>query len=164
MLASGVREQIRAADPALPVTVTTMDDVLTASTGRPRLYAVMTGVFGAVALMLAVVGIFGVVSYVAAQRTREIGVRMALGAQRREILGLVIGQGMRPIAAGICAGIVGAVALTRFIGTLLFGVEPLDPLTFGVVIALLMAVGLVACWIPGRRATQVDPLTALRAE
>ena len=163
-LAAVVREQIRAADSALPVTVTTMDDVLTASTGRPRLYAVMTGVFGAVALGLAVVGIFGVVSYVAAQRTREIGVRIALGAQRREILELVVGQGMRPIAAGICAGIVGAVALTRFIGTLLFGVAPLDPLTFGIVIVLLTAVGLIACWIPAQRATRVDPLTALRAE
>jgi putative ABC transport system permease protein len=164
VLAAAVREQIRAADPALPVTVTTMDDVLTASTGRPRLYAVITGVFGAVALALAVVGIFGVVSYVAAQRTREIGVRIALGAQRREILELVVGQGMRPIAAGICAGIVGAVALTRFIGTLLFGVAPLDPLTFGIVIVLLTAVGLAACWIPAQRATRVDPLTALRAE
>ena len=164
VLAGVVREQIRAADSALPVTVTTMDDVLTASTGRPRLYAVMTGVFGTVALGLAVVGIFGVVSYVAAQRTREIGVRIALGAQRREILGLVVGQGMRPIVAGICAGIVGAVALTRFIGTLLFGVAPLDPLTFGIVIVLLTAVGLVACWIPARHATRVDPLTALRAE
>ena len=163
-LAAVVRERIRAADPALPVTVRTMDDVLTASTGRPRVYAVVTGVFGAVALALAVVGIFGVVSYVAAQRTREIGVRIALGAQRREILELVVGQGMRPIVTGIGAGIVGAVALTRFIGTLLFGVAPLDPLTFGVVIIVLTAVGLVACWIPAQRATRVDPLMALRAE
>ncbi len=163
-LAAAVREQIRAADTALPVAVRTMDDVLAASTGRPRLYAVMTGVFGAVALGLAVVGIFGVVSYVVAQRTREIGVRMALGAQRREILELVVGQGMRPIAAGVGVGIAGAAGLTRFIGTLLFGVAPLDPLTFGIVIVLLTAVGLTACWIPARRATRVDPLTALRAE
>ena len=89
---------------------------------------------------------------------------MALGAQRREILGLVVGQGMRPIVAGIGAGIVGAIGVTRFLAKLLFGVAPLDPVTFGLVIVLLMAVGLIACWIPARRATQVDPLTALRAE
>jgi putative ABC transport system permease protein len=163
-LAAAIRERIRAVDALLPVGVRTMDDVLAASTGRPRLYAAVTGVFGLVALALSIVGIFGVVSYVAAQRTREIGLRMALGAQRREILGLVIGQGMRPIVAGIGAGIVGAIGVTRFISTLLFGVAPLDLVTFGVVIALLMAVGLLACWIPARRATQVDPLTALRAE
>ena len=135
-----------------------------ASTGRQRLYAVLTGIFGVVALALSIVGIFGVVSYVAAQRTREIGVRMALGAQRREILTLVVGQGMRPILAGIAAGIAGAIGVTRFISNLLFGVAPLDPLTFGVAIVLLTAVGLAACWIPARRATRVDPLTALRAE
>jgi putative ABC transport system permease protein len=163
-LAAAIRGRIRAVDALLPITVRTMDDVLAASTGRPRLYAAVTGVFGLVALALSIVGIFGVVSYVAAQRTREIGLRMALGAQRREILGLVVGQGMRPIVAGIGAGIVGAIGVTRFIAKLLFGVAPLDPVTFGVVIALLMAVGLIACWIPARRATQVDPLTALRAE
>jgi predicted permease len=163
-LASAVRERIRAADPALPVTVTTMDDVLATSTGRPRLYAVMTAVFGAVALGLALVGIFAVVSYVAAQRTREIGVRMALGAERREILELVVGQAMRPIAAGIVAGIVAAAAVMRFIGSLLYGVTPLDPLTFGTAVLLVTAVGLAACWIPAHRATRVDPLTALRAE
>ena len=163
-LAAAIRERIRAVDALLPISVRTMDDVLAASTGRPRLYAAVTGVFGLVALALSIVGIFGVVSYVAAQRTREIGLRMALGAQRREILGLVVGQGMRPIVAGIGAGIVGAIGVTRFIAKLLFGVAPLDPVTFGVVIALLMAVGLIACWIPARRATQVDPLTALRAE
>ena len=163
-LASAVRERIRALDARLPITVRTMDDVLAASTGRPRLYAAVTGVFGMVALLLSIVGIFGVVSYVAARRTHEIGLRMALGAQRREILGLVVGQGMRPIVAGIGIGILGAIGLTRFIAKLLFGVAPLDPVTFGLVIAVLLAVGLIACWIPARRATQVDPLTALRAE
>jgi ABC-type antimicrobial peptide transport system permease subunit len=141
-----------------------MDEVLAASTGRPRLYALITGIFGAVALGLAVVGIFGVVSYVAAQRTHEMGVRMALGAQRREILQLMMLQGMRPVAIGMAVGVLGAAALSRFIATLLFGVAPLDPLTFFVVLVLLTTVGLVACWLPARRATRVDPLTALRAE
>ena len=162
--AAAVRERIRTADAALPVNITTMNDVRAESTGRPRLYAVMTGIFGLVALGLAIVGIFGVVSYVAVQRTQEIGLRMALGAQPAEILGLVVRQGMHPILAGIGAGILGAAALTRFIGTLLYGVSPLDPLTFAAVIVLLAIVGLIACWIPARRATRVDPLTALRAE
>ena len=163
-VAAAVRGQIRAADSALPANITTMNDVRAASTGRPRLYALMTGIFGSVALGLAVVGIFGVVSYVAVQRTQDIGLRMALGAQRSEILGLVVRQGMRPILVGMGAGILGAAALTRFIGTLLYGVTPLDPLIFATVVVLLGAVGLIACWIPARRATRVDPLTALRAE
>jgi putative ABC transport system permease protein len=163
-MAPAVRASIRAADGALPANVTTMDEVLAASTGRARLYALITGIFGAVALGLAVVGIFGVVSYVAAQRTHEMGVRIALGARPREILRLMVVQGMRPVALGMGVGILGAAALSRFIATLLFGVAPLDPLTFCIVIVLLMTVGLVACWLPARRATQVDPLTALRAE
>jgi putative ABC transport system permease protein len=163
-LAPAVRERMRAADPELPISVRTMTDVMSASVGRPRLYAAMTTVFGSVALLLALVGIFGVVSYVAAQRTREIGVRMALGAQRREILMLVVGQGMRPIAVGIGVGVLTAIGLTRFMATLLFRVTPLDPFTFAVVTTLLCVVALVACWIPARRATRVDPLTSLRAE
>lgn len=163
-LAPAVRQRIRAADPELPITMKTMADVMTASVGRQRLYTAITAIFGSVALLLAVVGIIGVVSYVAAQRTREIGVRMALGAQRREILTLVVGQGMRPIAIGICLGVVTAIGVTRFMATLLFQVTPLDPVTFAVVTAFLGVVALFACWIPARRATQVDPLTSLRAE
>ena len=163
-LAPAVRERVHAADPALPISVRTMADVMAASVGRPRLYAAMTATFGSVALLLALVGIFGVVSYVAAQRTREIGVRMALGAQRREILMLVVGQGLRPIAVGIGLGVVTAVGVTRFMSKLLFHVTPLDPLTFAVVTTLLGVVALVACSIPARRATRVDPLTSLRAE
>jgi putative ABC transport system permease protein len=163
-LAPAVRERVRAADPELPITVRTMADVMSASVGRPRLYAAITAVFGSVALLLAVVGIFGVVSYVAAQRTREIGVRMALGAQRREILMLVVGQGMQPIAVGIGLGVVTAVGVTRFMAKLLFRVTPLDPFTFIVVTILLSMVALLACWLPARRATRVDPLSSLRAE
>lgn len=163
-LAPAVRERMHAADPALPISVRTMAEVMSASVGRPRLYAAMTAIFGSVALLLALVGIFGVVSYVAAQRTREIGVRMALGAQRREIVMLVVGQGMRPIAVGIGLGVLTAVGVTRFMSKLLFHVTPLDPLTFAVVTMLLGVVALVACWIPARRATRVDPLRSLRAE
>jgi putative ABC transport system permease protein len=163
-LAASVRAKIRAADAALPVSVSTMEDVIALSTGRPRLYALITGIFGSVALGLAVVGIFGVVSYVAAQRTQEIGVRMALGAQPREVLRLVVLQGMKPIAVGMVAGTLLATGLARFIATLLFNVAPLDPLTFAFVIILLATVALIACWIPARVATRVDPLTALRAE
>jgi putative ABC transport system permease protein len=163
-LAARVRERIHAADPELPITVKAMADVMSASVGRPRLYAAITGVFASVALMLAMVGIFGVVSYVAAQRTREIGVRMALGAQRREILVLVVGQGMRPIAIGITAGVATAIVVTRFMATLLFHVRPLDPLTFLVMTMVLAVVGVLACWIPAARASRVDPLTSLRTE
>jgi ABC-type antimicrobial peptide transport system permease subunit len=159
-----IRQRIREADPALPITVRKMEDVVSASVGQPRLYAAITGLFGIVALLLAVVGIFGVGSYVAAMRTREIGVRMALGAQRREILALVVGQGMRPIAIGIGAGIAAAMVVTRFMTTLLFQVAPLDLMTFGLVTLILTVVALLACWIPARRATRVDPVTSLRAE
>lgn len=163
-LAPALRAEVHALDPGLPVTVRTMDDVVGASVGQPRFYALMIGLFGAVALALAVVGIFGVVSYVTAGRTREIGVRVALGARPREIHRLVIGQGMRPIAAGIAAGIGAALLATRQISSLLFGVTPADPLTFATVVLLLTAVGLTACWLPARRVSRVDPVTALRAE
>jgi putative ABC transport system permease protein len=163
-LTPAIRQRVREADPSLPITVRRMEDVLSASVGQPRLYAAITGLFGVVALLLAVVGIVGVVSYVAAQRTREIGVRMALGAQRREILALVVGQGMRPIAVGIGAGVVAAVGVTRFMTKLLFQVAPLDLMTFALVTLILTGVAFLACWIPARRATQVDPVTSLRAE
>ena len=163
-LAAAVREQIRAADPELPITVKAMADVMSASVGRPRLYTAVTAVFAAGALLLAMVGIFGVVSYVAAQRTREIGVRMALGAQRREILALVVGQGMRPVAVGLLVGVVTAIGVTRFMSKLLFHVRPLDPVTFVAMTVVLAAVALLACWIPAARASRVDPLTSLRTE
>ena len=163
-VAPALRGRLHAADPALPISIRTMEDVVAASTAQPKLYALLTGIFGSVALGLAVVGIFGVVSYVAAQRTREIGVRMALGAQAREIVALVIGQGMRPVAVGILAGLAGAAAVTRFMKTLLFGVTPLDALTFASVVAIVAVIGLLACWIPARRAVRVDPIAALRAE
>jgi putative ABC transport system permease protein len=163
-VAAPIRDQLRALDPSLPVGMRTMDEVVAASVGEPRFHVLLIAVFGAVALTLAIVGIVGVVSYAATQRTREIGVRIALGAQRHEIATLMIGQGMRPIVAGLVAGTVVALYLTRFIETMLFGVEPADPLTFSSVVALLGLVALLACWLPAQRASRVDPVTTLRAE
>ena len=159
-----LRAAVRALDPELPVVTRTMDDVVARSIGRPRFYVLLVGVFASLALALALVGIFGVVSYVAAQRRREIGVRIALGARPGEVVSLVIAQGMRPILVGIAAGVGGALALTRFIQTLLYGVVPADPLTFGATIAAMSILGVGACWLPARRAAHLDPLVALRTD
>ncbi len=162
-IAPAIRAQVAALDPHLPVTVRAMEEVRSESVGGPRLYALLVGCFAAVALGLAVVGIFGVVSHMVVQRTREIGVRVALGAEQREIQRLVVGQGMAPVALGLVAGTPGAM-LTGSIERLLFEVEPTDPLTFAIVVMLLGTVAAAACWIPARRAARLDPIAALRAE
>jgi len=164
-LAGAVRSKVREMDADLPVTkVMTMEDVVAQSIWQPRLYSILFGVFAIVALLLATVGIYGVMSYTVSTRTREFGLRMALGAQSGDLIRLILGQGMRLAFLGVAAGLVGAFALTRLLKNLLFEVTATDPLTFALITALLTLVALAACWLPARRATKVDPLVALRYE
>ena len=134
------------------------------SISRPRLYAVLLGIFAGVAVTLAAVGIYGVLAHAVTQRTREIGVRVALGAQPRQVLGVVIRHGMLLAGLGAIVGVAGSLALTRLLGSQLYGVTPTDVVTLGGVTALLLLVALAACVIPARRATKVDPMVALRYE
>jgi predicted permease len=164
-LVGAIRTQVKRMDPNLPLTqVLTMTEVVSRSIFRPRLFAILFGIFAGVALLLASVGIYGVMSYSVAQRTHEIGVRLALGANRGDVLRLIVGQGMKLTVVGTVIGLAGALALTRLIRGLLFEINTTDPLTFGLVAALLGIVALLACYIPARRATKVDPLVVLRYE
>ncbi len=164
-LIAAVRATVAAVEPNQAIyNVMPMEQRLANITTSRRLNTVLLGSFAAVALLLAVVGIYGVTSYAVTQRRREIGVRMALGAQRGDVLRLVIGEGMKLVVIGALLGLGGALVLTRLLKTLLFGVSTNDPQTFIVIAALLIIVALLACWIPARRATKVDPLIALRSE
>jgi putative ABC transport system permease protein len=164
-LAGAVKSQIQMIDRDLPIDESkTMQQLLADSNSGRRFNMLLLTVFAVVALVLAVVGIYGVMSYTVTQRTHEIGIRVAIGAQARDVFRMVIGQGMILAMIGIAFGLVGAFALTRLMTTMLFGVEPTDPATFVTIAVLLTAVALVACYIPGRRATKVDPLVALRYE
>jgi putative ABC transport system permease protein len=164
-LAAAVRSQVKELDPNQPVTaVRTMSEVISRSVWQPRLYAILFGVFACVALLLASVGIYGVMSYAVTQRTHEIGIRMALGAQRRDVLKLVIGQGMWLALIGVGLGVLASLGLTRLTQSLLFGVGATDPVTFTSVAAFLTLAALIACYIPARRAAKVDPMVALRYE
>jgi putative ABC transport system permease protein len=160
-----VRQELRALDPNLPLsTVLTMDDVVAMSVAERRLHMFLLGFFAAVAVILAVIGTYGVLAYQVTERTRELGVRMALGASRSAILRMVLRDGMMPAAAGVVLGLAGAALVTRLLATLLYNTAPLDPTTFAATSALLLTAALVACCVPARRATHVEPSTALRAE
>jgi predicted permease len=164
-LLAQVKERLWAIDNQLPVTqVFTMSDVLAASLDHQRFNLTLLGIFAAVALALAVVGIYGVMSYAITQRTNEIGIRVALGAQHGNILWLILGQGLRLALVGGALGIVASFALTRYMSHLLFGISPRDPQTFVAIPFVLLAVALLACYIPARRAMRVDPIVALRYE
>jgi putative ABC transport system permease protein len=164
-LASAVKKIVADLDPDQPVTnVMSMDQVLAESMGDYRFYMQVLGIFAGMAVLLAVMGIYGVMSYFVNQRTREIGIRVALGAHRADVLRLVAGMGFKLAAIGVTIGVALAFGLTRLIATFLFGVKPTDPATYAVVAAVLIAIALLASYIPARRATRVDPMTALRYE
>jgi putative ABC transport system permease protein len=164
-LAAAIRQQVWELNRELALTrIKTMEQLLSESVAQPRFRTALLALFAGLALVLAGVGIYGVISYNVAQRTHELGIRMALGAQARDVLRLVLKQGMALALIGVGAGLGGALALTRLLKTLLFGVSATDPLTFAVIAFLLAAVAFLACWIPARRATKVDPMTVLRSE
>jgi ABC-type antimicrobial peptide transport system permease subunit len=164
-LAQAVRQAVASVDREQPVFLTApFADWVSDSMAERRFGLLLLGLFGALALLLSAVGVYGVVSHAAAQRTREMGIRMALGAQSRDVLRLVIKQGMLPVLLGVTVGLVGAAGLTRLLKSLLFEVSATDPLTFVMVATLLGGVALLACWLPARRAARVDPLIALRHE
>ena len=160
-----LRQALLNVDHDIPLdNVMTMEARVSASVAAPRFYAMLLGLFAALALGLAAVGLYGVLSYNVSQRHREIGVRMALGAERGDILRLVVRQGLVLALVGVAIGVAGAFGVTRFLKALLFGITPTDPATYAGICVLLLAVAFAACWVPARRATRVDPMAALRYE
>jgi ABC-type antimicrobial peptide transport system permease subunit len=164
-MAASITQEIHAIDSTVPVyDISTMDARVSRSLARQRFSMAMLGAFAGFALLLAAIGVYGVMSYLVTQGTRDIGVRVALGAQQSDILRLVLKQGMTLTLVGIIAGLAGAAALSRVMGSLLFGVGSTDLLTFSSVAVLLALIAFAACYIPARRAMRVDPLVALRYE
>jgi putative ABC transport system permease protein len=163
--AAAIRHQVNRLDPDQPIAnVRTMDERIARSLSGRRFNMVMLGLFAVLALTLAAVGIYGIVAYSVTERTHEIGVRLALGAQRRDVVAMVVRHGMIMTVAGTGVGLAAAFAVVRVMSGLLFGVSAADPVTFIAIPVLLLAVALAACYIPARRATRVDPMIALRTE
>ena len=163
-VASAARGILQELDPEIPARFRTLSDVYSASLGSRRFNVILVGFFAVTALLLATAGVFGVMAYSVSRRTREIGVRIALGAAAGDVLRMIVGQELRPILIGVAIGIAGALALTRTVESMLFGVTATDPLTFGGVTLLLVGAALVACYVPARRVTKIDPTVALRYE
>jgi putative ABC transport system permease protein len=162
---AAVRGEVQALDPNLPLfDVTTLTEHMRLALFPAKIAAMVLGVFGLVALLLSAIGIYGITSYTVSQRTHEIGIRMALGAQLGDVLRLVLNHGLKLTLIGAAIGLIGAYLATRAITSVLYGVSATDPLTFVSVSVLLITVALVACYVPARRATKVDPLIALRNE
>jgi predicted permease len=161
----GIRAEIRRAAPDLAIDGTlTMDEAVSASVAQPRFRTLLLGLFALAAMLIATCGIYGLMAYAVTQRRREIGVRMALGANRRDVLRLVLGRALRIVGAGVLIGLAGAVAVTRVLQRFLFGVTPTDPIAFTAVTLVLIGIGLAAAWLPATRATRIEPASALRAE
>jgi putative ABC transport system permease protein len=164
-MASAVQAQVTAVDKDQPVSnIQSMEQIISVSISQQRFSMLLLGIFAAVALVLAAVGIYGVMSYTVSQRTSEIGIRVALGASRSDVLRLVVGEGMRLALIGMGFGLAGALAVTRLMAAMLFGISATDPITFAAIALLLGGVALLACYLPARRAMKVDPMIALRYE
>jgi putative ABC transport system permease protein len=164
-IVASVRREVQAINPQLPLfAVGTLEEQISETLTTPRFRAVLLAGFAAIALLLATIGIYGVTAHAVGQRTHEVGIRMALGAERRDVLGLILVQHLKPALIGVTVGVIGAVILSQSLRTLVYGIRPTDPITFLAMALALIAVTVVACWIPARRATRVDPLVALRAE
>jgi predicted permease len=164
-LSSAIQNELQHSSAGLPLTsIRSMDEVVSQSNASADFDTLLMSIFGCTALLLATIGIYGLMAYAVAQRTQEIGIRLALGAELSSVRNMVIAQGMRLAAIGIALGVATSFGLTRLLASVLYGVKPLDPLVFTLVPAMLGAVALFAVWMPARRATRIDPITALRCE
>jgi ABC-type antimicrobial peptide transport system permease subunit len=164
-LHSGIREIVRGVDPDVPMhRVETLEQVIGTQVAPTRLYLLLIGAFAVTAAALAAVGLYGVMSFVVAQRTREIGIRVALGARRQGIVSLILAQGMQPVAIGLAAGLIGALMAGRLLESVLFGVQPRDPVIFGSAAALMIVVALAAAAVPALRASAISPARVLHGE
>jgi predicted permease len=164
-LSPAIRKEIRNLNPRLPIpAIRTMREIVSESVAQRKFQLLLTGLFAVIALLLAAVGVFGMVSYAIACRTREIGLRVALGATQESVLRWIVLSGMRPVLVGIAAGVCGAMAAASLVRGVLYGVTPFDPVSTGAVIVLLLVCSGLACYLPARRAARLDPMTALRCE